>query len=72
MVQIKFGSNISTFTLSDQIRNIFDINSVISKKNLVIYFYLKDDSQGSTAQAWLFSDQFEVFKKADAVIFRNL
>ncbi|NTU57071.1 MAG: peroxiredoxin, partial [Anaerolineales bacterium] len=43
-------------------------NSVLGKKNLVIYFYPKDDSPGCTAQACSFRDQFEVFKDADAVI----
>jgi peroxiredoxin Q/BCP len=41
---------------------------VLGKKNLVIYFYPKDDSPGCTAQACSFRDQFEVFKEADAVI----
>ena len=47
---------------------MFDINSVLGKKNLVIYFYPKDDSPGCTKEACSFRDQFEVFKEADAVI----
>jgi len=47
---------------------LFDINSVLGKKNLVIYFYPKDDSPGCTKEACSFRDQFEVFKEADAVI----
>jgi thioredoxin-dependent peroxiredoxin len=47
---------------------LFDINTVLGKKNLVIYFYPKDDSQGCTAQACSFRDQFDVFTEADAVI----
>ena len=68
MNKIKIGSNIPTFTLPDQNGNLFDINSVLGKKNLVIYFYPKDDSPGCTAQACSFRDQFEVFKETDAVI----
>jgi peroxiredoxin Q/BCP len=68
MNKIKIGSTIPTFTLPDQNGNLFDINSVIGKKNLVIYFYPKDDSPGCTAQACSFRDQFEVFNEADAVI----
>jgi peroxiredoxin Q/BCP len=68
MIEIKVGSTIPEFTLPDQNGNLFDINSVLSKKNLVIYFYPKDDSPGCTAQACSFRDQFEVFKEADAVI----
>jgi peroxiredoxin Q/BCP len=68
MNKIKIGSSIPAFILPDQNGNLFDINSVLGKKNLVIYFYPKDDSPGCTAQACSFRDQFEVFKEADAVI----
>jgi thioredoxin-dependent peroxiredoxin len=68
MKEIKTGSSIPTFSLPDQNGNLFDINSVLGKKNLVIYFYPKDDSPGCTAEACSFRDQFEVFKEADAVI----
>ena len=68
MNEIKIGSTVPQFALADQNGNLFDINSVLGKKNLVIYFYPKDDSPGCTAQACSFQDQFEVFKEADAVI----
>ena len=68
MNEIKIGSSIPSFTLPDQNGNLFDINSVLGKKNLVIYFYPKDDTPGCTAQACSFRDQFEVFTEADAVI----
>jgi thioredoxin-dependent peroxiredoxin len=68
MSEIKIGSSIPTFSLPDQNGNMFDINSVIGKKNLVIYFYPKDDSPGCTKEACSFRDQFEAFKEADAMI----
>jgi peroxiredoxin Q/BCP len=68
MNELKIDSAIPSFTLPDQNGNLFDINSVLGKKNLVIYFYPKDDSPGCTAQACSFQDQFEVFKETDAVI----
>ena len=68
MKKIKIGSSIPAFTLPDQNGNQFDINTVLGKKNLVIYFYPKDDSPGCTKEACSFRDQFEVFKEADAVI----
>ena len=68
MNEIKVGSTIPAFTLPDQNGNMFNINSVLGKKNLVIYFYPKDDSPGCTAQACSFRDQFEVFREANAVI----
>jgi len=68
MNDIKVGSTIPEFSLPDQNGSLFNINSVLGKKNLVIYFYPKDDSPGCTAQACSFRDQFEVFTEADAVI----
>jgi len=68
MNKIEIGSSIPAFTLPDQNGKLFDINSVLGKKNLVIYFYPKDDSPGCTAQACSFRDQFELFAEADAVI----
>jgi peroxiredoxin Q/BCP len=68
MNKIKIGSSIPAFILPDQNGNLFDINSVLGKKNLVIYFYPKDDSPGCTEQACSFRDQFEVFTEADALI----
>lgn len=68
MSKIKIGSEIPSFSLQDQHGNNFDINSVLGKKNLVIYFYPKDDTPGCTKEACYFQDQFEVFKDVDAEI----
>lgn len=68
MSDIKTGSRIPSFSLLDQHGNIFNIDSVLGKKNLVIYFYPKDDSPGCSAQACSFRDQLEVFKEVDAEI----
>ncbi len=68
MNEIKIGSTIPQFSLPDQNGKLFDILSVLGKKNLVIYFYPKDDTPGCTAEACSFRDQFEVFTEADAEI----
>jgi len=62
------GSTVPTFSLKDQNGTDFKIESVLGKKNLVIYFYPKDDTPGCTKEACSFRDQFEVFKKEDALI----
>ncbi len=67
-VEVITGSSIPEFSLHDQNDQLFDIRSVLGKKNLVIYFYPKDDSPGCTKQACSFRDQFEVFREADALI----
>jgi peroxiredoxin Q/BCP len=68
MDAIKIGDKIPGFTLPDQNGTLFNINTVVGKKKLVIYFYPKDDSPGCTKEACHFRDLFEVFKEADAVI----
>ena len=68
MQKIEIGSAIPTFKLNDQNGNEFDVSKLIGKKNLVIYFYPKDDSPGCTAEACSFRDQFEDFKDAEAEI----
>ncbi len=68
MKKIEIGSSLPAFTLNDQNGSLFDINTIIGKKNLVIYFYPKDDSPGCTKEACYFRDQFEVFNDAEALI----
>ena len=67
-MKIEKGSKLPSFTLPDQHGNMLDINTLIGTKNLVIYFYPKDDSPGCTREACYFRDQFEVFNSADALI----
>lgn len=68
MKKIEVGSQVPLFELKDQNGELFKIGKVLGKKNLVIYFYPKDDSPGCTKEACSFRDQFEVFADADAII----
>jgi len=68
MKQVQKGSTVPQFALPDQNGKLFDITTVLGKKNLVIYFYPKDDSPGCTKEACTFRDQYEVFQEADAEI----
>ena len=68
MKKIEIGSSVPTFELKDQHGELFNLEKVVGKKNLVIYFYPKDDSPGCTKEACSFRDQFEVFADADAMI----
>lgn len=68
MKKTEVGSHVPQFTLADQNGNLFSISSVVGKKNLVIYFYPKDDSPGCTKEACYFRDEFELFNEADALI----
>ncbi len=66
--KVEVGSAVPEFTLPDQDGNLFDIKSEIGKKNLVIYFYPKDDSPGCTAEACYFRDEYAAFSDADAMV----
>ncbi len=68
MKKIEVGSKVPIFELNDQNGELFKLETVLGKKNLVIYFYPKDDSPGCTKEACSFRDQFEVFADADAMI----
>jgi peroxiredoxin Q/BCP len=67
-MKIKTGSEIPPFSLPDQDGKMFDVTKIIGKKNLVIYFYPKDDSPGCTKEACYFRDQYEIFLQANAMI----
>ncbi|MCB2219220.1 MAG: peroxiredoxin [Bacteroidetes bacterium] len=68
MKKLAVGSTVPKFELKDQHGQLFSLESVLGKKNLVIFFYPKDDSPGCTKQACSFRDQFEVFADEDAMI----
>lgn len=68
MNKVEIGSHIPSFSLPDQDGKMFDINTVIGLKNLVIYFYPKDDTPGCTKEACTFRDQYEAFREAGAEV----
>jgi len=68
MQNIKVGSKIPEFSLPDQAGKMFDIKSILGSKNLIIYFYPKDDTAGCTKEACSFRDQYEDFKDSGAEV----
>lgn len=68
MTKLEVGHKVPQFSLKDQFGNPFHLDSVLGKKNLVIYFYPKDDTPGCTKEACSFRDQYEVFEEADAIV----
>lgn len=59
---IQIGDACPHFTLSDQKGNPFNLDEVLGKKILVIYFYPKDDTPGCTKEACSFRDQYTAFQ----------
>lgn len=68
MKKIHVGSRIPEFELRDQSGKLFRINNLLGIKNLIIYFYPKDETPGCTAQACSFRDHYEEFTKAGAEV----
>jgi peroxiredoxin Q/BCP len=62
------GDIIPDFVLPDQDGNPYDIKNVKGKKNLVIYFYPKDETAGCTAEACSFRDNYEAFTDLGAEV----
>jgi peroxiredoxin Q/BCP len=68
MEKISVGSKIPSFELKNQNGELFNISTVLGKKNLVVYFYPKDDTPVCTKEACAFRDQYAVFEDAEAII----
>ena len=66
--KIEVGNHMPEFKLPDQNGKMFDIHSVLGKKNLVIYFYPKDGTTGCTTEACTFRDNISAFNKIDATV----
>jgi thioredoxin-dependent peroxiredoxin len=67
-MSLQIGDIIPQFSLQDQDGNLFDVNTIIGKKKLVVFFYPQDGSHGCTAEACYFRDLTELFDEADARI----
>ena len=61
------GKKAPDFKLNDQNEKTISLSDY-KGKNVILYFYPKDDTSGCTAEACSFRDDFPKFKKVDAVI----
>ena len=66
--KLKIGDSVPNFTLKNQNGETFNINEVLGKYNLVIYFYPKDDTPGCTKEACKFRDEFQDFSDLNAKV----
>lgn len=67
-MKIKIGDKIPEIVLKNQDGNLFNLKTETAGKNVVLFFYPKDDTPGCTAQACAFRDQFEDFAEANAAV----
>lgn len=66
--KLKVGDNIPLFELKNQDGIAINIRDFIGKKNIIIYFYPKDDTSGCTKEACKFRDEYEDFTDLDAIV----
>jgi peroxiredoxin Q/BCP len=62
------GERAPDFTLPDQDGNPVSLSGFLGRKNVVVYFYPKDDTPGCTRESCAFRDQFTAFSDAGAEV----
>ncbi|MGD1805450.1 peroxiredoxin [Dapis sp. BLCC M126] len=67
-MKIKVGDKAPEFTLPSQDGTQVSLSDFRGKKNIVVYFYPKDDTPGCTKEACAFRDQYQVFTDAGAEV----
>ena len=67
-MKVKVGDKAPDFTLLSQTRESVTLSQFFGKKNIVLYFYPKDESKGCTRQACEFRDKYEVYTDLGAEV----
>jgi peroxiredoxin Q/BCP len=60
-VAVKVGDKAPDFTLPSQMGDNVTLSEYQGKKNVVLYFYPKDETRGCTREACEFRDKYDVF-----------
>jgi peroxiredoxin Q/BCP len=63
---IQAGDKAPDFTLPSQTGEPVRLSDRLGERNVILYFYPKDESSGCTAEACAFRDSYEVFADAGA------
>lgn len=66
--KVNVGDKAPDFELLKPDGSLFRLKDQLKEKNVVLYFYPKDNTPGCTKQACEFRDQYEVFKEHDAEV----
>ena len=65
---VKLNNKAPNFKLASTDGNIFELNKV-KKKNIILYFYPKDDTPGCTIETNDFNKLLAKFKKLDCEVY---
>jgi thioredoxin-dependent peroxiredoxin len=67
-VSVKVGDHAPDFTLPSQMGDSVTLSEYFGKKNIVLYFYPKDETAGCTKEACAFRDSYTVFTELGAEV----
>lgn len=67
-IRLKVGDAAPDFALPSQTGEPVNLKDLTGRKEIVLYFYPKDDSSGCTAEACAFRDSYEAFKERGAEV----
>ena len=65
---VKVGDKAPEFTLPSQMGDNVSLSEFFGKKNVVLYFYPKDETTGCTKEACTFRDNYEELTKLGAEV----
>ena len=65
---VNIGEKAPDFKLPSQMGDIVTLSEYFGKKNIVLYFYPKDESSGCTKEACKFRDNYDVFTSLGAEV----
>jgi peroxiredoxin Q/BCP len=65
---VKVGDKAPDFTLPSQMGDNVTLSEFLGKKNVVLYFYPKDETPGCTREACTFRDSYEELTKLGAEV----
>ncbi len=57
-----------SFSLNDENSILFSLDSILGKKNIVLFFYPKNNTPVCTKEACMFRDRYEEFKELGAEV----
>jgi len=66
--KIRIGDEAPDFTLKSASGQKISLSDYIGEKNIVLYFYPKDNTPGCIKEACAFRDNYEVFKEMGAEV----
>lgn len=66
--KVSIGDLAPDFTLPDQSGTPVRLRDLVGRKNIVLYFYPKDETPGCTIEARAFRDSYEQFNAQDAQV----